>query len=89
MKRSLLVIMCVVVTLLVAAAPALADGPGNGLAPGSTCAHSFGQHGAEHAQAGMLGQDHNPGMHQASRISWNTVITPARKPICVSMRRSI
>ncbi len=64
MKRSLLVIMCVVVTLLVAAAPALADGSGNGPAPGSTCGAFFGQHVAEHAQSGMLGQDHNPGMHQ-------------------------
>ena len=64
MKRSVLMIVCVVMVLLVTAAPALADGPGNGPVPGSTCGRFFGQHVAEHAQAGVLGQDHNPGMHQ-------------------------
>jgi hypothetical protein len=62
MKRYLLIVALVVVMALAVAAPAFAGG--NDPAPGSTCGEFFGQHHAEHAQMGMLGQDMNPGMHQ-------------------------
>jgi len=62
MKRFTLVFVLVVALTLSAALPAFAGG--NGPAPGRTCGQFFGQHVAEHAQAGHLGQEHNPGMHQ-------------------------
>ncbi|GAB4420430.1 MAG: hypothetical protein Kow00106_16990 [Anaerolineae bacterium] len=62
MKRITLVIVLVGVLTLSAALPAFAEG--NGPASGRTCGQFFGQHVAEHAQAGHLGQEHNPGMHQ-------------------------
>ncbi len=62
MKRVLVLSLLVGLVLLGTAFPALAQGTGP--APGSTCGLYFGQHHAEHAQAGHLGQDHYPGMHQ-------------------------
>lgn len=62
MKRLLLVALLVSAIALSAVLPALAEG--NGPAPGRTCGRFFGQHITEHAQAGHLGQEHNPGMHQ-------------------------
>jgi Spy/CpxP family protein refolding chaperone len=64
MKRNLLILTLVVMMSLAAALPALADDPGWDPAPGSTCGQAFGEHHAEHAQAGELSQDHNPGHHQ-------------------------
>ena len=60
MKRSLLILMLVMMISLAAALPALAVDP----APGSTCGEEFGLHHADHAQAGELDQDDNPGYHE-------------------------
>jgi hypothetical protein len=62
MKRFLLLSLLVGMVILSTALPAFAEG--NGPAPGSTCGKYFGQHVAEHAQTGHLGQAHNPGEHQ-------------------------
>jgi|DewCreStandDraft_5_1066085.scaffolds.fasta_scaffold35575_2 hypothetical protein len=62
MKRFLFVALLVGLVALSAVLPALAEG--NGPAPGRDCGRFFGQHVAEHAQAGHLGREHNPGMHQ-------------------------
>lgn len=62
MKRILLVTLLVVMVSLSAVLPVAAGD--NDPAPGSTCGQFFGQHVAEHAQAGHLGKEHNPGMHQ-------------------------
>ncbi|MEW6578734.1 MAG: hypothetical protein AB1435_06015 [Chloroflexota bacterium] len=62
MKRLLILSLLLGLVMLGAALPAFAQG--NGPAPGRTCGQFFGQHVAEHAQAGHLGQEHNPGMHQ-------------------------
>ncbi len=62
MKRMLILSLLVGLVVLSVALPAFAQG--NGPAPGSTCGRYFGQHHAEHAQAGHLGKQHHPGMHQ-------------------------
>lgn len=62
MKRFAFLSLLVGMVLLSAVLPAFAQG--NDPAPGSTCGQYFGEHVAEHAQAGHLGQEHNPGMHQ-------------------------
>jgi len=62
MKRVLILAVLVGMILLSSAMPVLAQG--NGPVPGSACGQYFGQYVAEHAQAGHLGAEHNPGMHQ-------------------------
>lgn len=62
MKRQLILSLLIALILLGAALPAFARG--SGPAPGGTCGKFLGQHIAKHAQAGHLGQEHNPGMHQ-------------------------
>ena len=57
--RIVLALALALVLVFVFAGTALAQTPAN-----DGLGRSFGQHHAECARAGMLGQDMNPGMHQ-------------------------
>jgi len=58
MKKRLLLNTLLLLLVLSAVTPPLAD------SPATDCGRFFGQHHAEHARAGELGKDHNPGIHQ-------------------------
>ena len=63
MKKSVVLVVVVLLVMLVLATTAFAqDGEMHECHWES--GRAFGQHVAEHAKMGMLGADHNPGMHQ-------------------------
>jgi hypothetical protein len=62
-KIASLTIVLSLLLLLVLAPPALAH-EGDDHECHWASGHDFGQHVADHAQAGELGGDHNPGHHQ-------------------------
>lgn len=60
MRARILAFVAVILMTLIVIQPALAHHEGHDVTSG----RDFGEMVAEHARDGVVGQDHNPGMHQ-------------------------